>query len=185
MRDKIQTLISSLIPFDTIEKEHIRDAIEWINSGNEIFRIKKPDIPHKHLVSYFVPIDKNKNKVLLIDHRKSGLWLPPGGHVEKNENPQATVVREAKEELNIIARFIFTTPFFITVTNTVNIDAGHTDVSLWYLIHGDKLKKLVYDKREMKGTKWFSFEEILKTEKYTFDPHMKRFIMKVLKSDFL
>ena len=43
----------------------------------------------------------NKNKVLLIQHRKLDLWLPVGGHIEKDETPDDALLREIKEEVGI------------------------------------------------------------------------------------
>lgn len=37
-------------------------------------------------------------KVLLILHRKLGKWLPLGGHIELDEDPEIAAHREAKEE---------------------------------------------------------------------------------------
>ena len=90
MRTEILQLISSINPYDKLEEEHITNTIKWINSGEEIFRTQKPATPQKHLVSYFVLIDKVKKKILLMDHINAGLWLPSGGHVEPNEHPKAT-----------------------------------------------------------------------------------------------
>ncbi|MFI5083488.1 MAG: NUDIX domain-containing protein [Streptosporangiales bacterium] len=33
-------------------------------------------------------------QVLLIKHRKLGMWLYPGGHIEPNEDPVQAVLRE-------------------------------------------------------------------------------------------
>ena len=38
------------------------------------------------------------DKVLLIHHRKLDRWLPLGGHVELDEDPEQAALREAKEE---------------------------------------------------------------------------------------
>jgi len=38
------------------------------------------------------------DKVLLHMHKKLGIWLQPGGHVELHEDPVQAVMREAKEE---------------------------------------------------------------------------------------
>ncbi|MFB6232776.1 MAG: NUDIX hydrolase [Haloarculaceae archaeon] len=35
----------------------------------------------------------------LHEHEKLGMWLPPGGHVERDELPHATARREVREEL--------------------------------------------------------------------------------------
>jgi 8-oxo-dGTP pyrophosphatase MutT (NUDIX family) len=46
-------------------------------------------------VAIFVVHD---NKVLLIHHRKLNRWLPLGGHIELDEDPEQAAVREAREE---------------------------------------------------------------------------------------
>lgn len=44
--------------------------------------------------------------VLLHPHRKLGLWLPPGGHIEPNELPDAAAVREVEEEAGITVELV-------------------------------------------------------------------------------
>ena len=134
LRSHITEIVTSITPLDNEEKAHIADVLKWLASGAEIFRLKKPDVPQKHLVSYFVLFDSIANKVLLVDHIKAGLWLPTGGHVEPNEKPVSTVIREAHEELGIEANLFSPSPLFLTVTQTVGITKGHTDVSLWFLL---------------------------------------------------
>lgn len=46
-------------------------------------------------VAIFVVQDK---KILLIHHRKLDKWLPLGGHIELDEDPEQAALREAKEE---------------------------------------------------------------------------------------
>ena len=40
----------------------------------------------------------HNGKVLLIHHRNLNKWLPVGGHIELDEDPEAAALREAKEE---------------------------------------------------------------------------------------
>jgi 8-oxo-dGTP pyrophosphatase MutT (NUDIX family) len=40
----------------------------------------------------------HKSKVLLIHHRNLNKWLPLGGHIELDEDPETAALREAKEE---------------------------------------------------------------------------------------
>ena len=40
-------------------------------------------------------------KVLLHWHRKLGMWLPPGGHIERDELPDEAAVREVLEETGV------------------------------------------------------------------------------------
>ena len=49
---------------------------------------------------------------LLHWHRKVGLWLPPGGHIEPNEDPMQAARREALEETGIVVKILPTTTSF-------------------------------------------------------------------------
>lgn len=156
-------------------------APEW----RKPFRLKKPDIPPKHLVSYFVLVDPEHRSILLVDHIKAQLWLPPGGHVLPNESPRDAVVRETKEEFGIPAVFLHNhdKPFFVTVTQTVGLTPGHTDVSLWYLLRGSIYDRMSYDRSEFTDIEWYTLDEISETEPSIFDPHLQRFATKL--TDYL
>lgn len=175
VRDKILDLVININPYDPLEKQHINDTVAWINSDEQIFRISKPDNPNKHLVSYFVMFDQAKEKILLVDHKKAELWLPSGGHVEIDEDPADTVTRECMEELSVAAEFWSTKPIFITQTVTVGKTAGHTDVSLWYVIKGNSNIEYDFDQEEFSSVKWFGLDEVPYGRS---DPHMERFVSK-------
>ena len=175
--------ISALAAFDEVEQAHKEDILEWIASGAELFRIKKPDTPPKHLVSYFVLVDPEHKSILLVDHIKAQLWLPTGGHVLKNEHPVSAVKRESLEELNQKAVFLHnnTSPFFATVTTTGGLTPGHIDVSLWYLLRGNVHAFINFDRAEFGDIEWFTFDEILESDPVIFDPHLQRFTRKLAK----
>ena len=40
----------------------------------------------------------HEGRVLLVHHRKLGQWLPLGGHIELDEDPEQAALREAREE---------------------------------------------------------------------------------------
>lgn len=42
-----------------------------------------------------------QDKVLFQKHKKLGIWLVPGGHIELDEDPNEAVIREAKEETGL------------------------------------------------------------------------------------
>ena len=174
MRKKIRAEISSIVPIDSKELITQSEVLAWIDSGAELFRIKKPATPIKHLVSYFVVVDGDY--VLLVDHINAGLWLPTGGHVEPDEHPKDTVVREAKEELSLKSEFLYEKPIFLTSTNTVGKTSGHTDVSIWYVLKNDRNKSLVFDQSEFNQIKWFHKDNI---PIENTDPEMGRFLKKL------
>lgn len=174
--EQIYHIIATIAPYDDVEREHMRDTLEWIQSGAPLFRIQQPDLPNKHLVSYFALFDETSRKILLVDHKKALLWLPSGGHVESDEDPVDTVKRECLEELEIEADFWTPDPLFLTSTVTVGMTAGHTDVSLWYVLKGNHQDNYVFDHKEFNDIQWFSFDDIPYEKS---DPHMKRFVEKL------
>jgi 8-oxo-dGTP pyrophosphatase MutT (NUDIX family) len=61
---------------------------------------KSLKMPHIHdkidfTVAIFIV---HEGKLLLIHHRKLKKWLPLGGHIELDEDPEAAAIREAREE---------------------------------------------------------------------------------------
>jgi len=86
IRSEIDRIIKLIVPFDKEESMHVSCTLDWLASGSEIYRIIKPANPETHLVSYFILVDVVNHKILLVDHKKVHLWLPPGGYVEIDEH---------------------------------------------------------------------------------------------------
>ena len=187
IRIKISDLLKQVSPFDQVEQVHIKDALDWIASGAEIFRIEKPATPPKHLVSYAVLVDSEKRKILLLDHKNALKKLPSGGHINIDEMPLEAAKRELAEELGVESGLIFQSeiPFFLTVTETAGLNPGHIDVSLWYIFKGDSAAFINSNaeefKREFDGFHWLGFDEILARPIEEFDENMHRFVLKLKK----
>jgi len=80
MRAQIKLEVEAIDALDEIEEVTKEETIVWIDSGVELCRLKKPDVPNKHLVSYFVLIDGDY--ILLVDHINAqlGMWSPKSIH---------------------------------------------------------------------------------------------------------
>lgn len=173
-RQHIRSEIALIVPLDLLEARHRVDALAWVDSGAELIRQAKPATPPKHLVAYFAVVDGSH--ILLVDHKNAQLWLPAGGHVDPGEHPRETVVRELQEELGFTAAHDVSAPLMITCTDTVGLTAGHTDVSLWYVIHASQAQAISFDSGEFNAVRWFAFADIPLTRS---DPHMARFLKKL------
>ena len=176
MPPELTDLIAALTPADALEAEHQADALAWLASTTDVYRRVKPATPPKHLVSYVVPADPETGDVLLVDHRNARLWLPPGGHVEPGEHPARTAARELTEELGVTGAA--TEPTFLTVTETVGVDAGHTDVSFWFPAVVRRDQPLTVDEGEFAGVRWWSRAELAAADPGHFDPHLGRYLAK-------
>ena len=60
------------------------------------------------------------NSVLLHYHEKIKMWLPPGGHIESNEDPIQAVIREVFEETGLKVKVINTSRMNPTKYNNVH-----------------------------------------------------------------
>jgi len=181
-RTHLAEIVREIAPFDEVEARHQLDTLAWIESGVELYRYKKPDLPPKHLVAYTALVDRDAGALLLVDHRNARLWLPTGGHVEADEDPAATARRELREELGIEADRVpelSSNPLLITQTTTVGRDAGHVDVSLWYVLSGDTSTLLDADRNEFASIRWWTFDEVDEAPTGQLDPHLPRFLAKL------
>lgn len=179
MRPQIHAELAAITPLDDLERAHLADATAWVASGAELCRTAKPATPPKHLVSYFVVV--SDSQVLLVDHRNARLWLPTGGHVEPGEHPRDTVRRELREELGWAPTQPIDAPLMLTIATTVGHTAGHTDVSLWYVLRGDPARPIAYDQQEFHAVRWFPVHQVPLPRS---DPHMARFLHKLAGSSY-
>jgi ADP-ribose pyrophosphatase YjhB (NUDIX family) len=79
-------------------------------------------------------------------HRKLEMWLPAGGHVERNEDPVQAVLREVREEFSVEAEVMQLTPRThnnggptrleppYTIQNCI-IEPGHEHVDFIYFLN--------------------------------------------------
>lgn len=178
LRQQIHAEVAALRPLDALEAAHQQEALDWIASGAELCRLAKPATPPRHLVSYFAVLD-DAQRLLLVEHRKALLWLPPGGHVEPGEHPRDTVAREIVEELGFAPPDPIGAPLFITATETVGLTAGHTDVSLWYLVRVPSGQRIDFDAEEFASVRWFDQNALPLRHS---DPHLARFCAKLLQA---
>lgn len=118
-------------------------------------------------------------KILLHKHKKLGIWLQPGGHIELDEDPVQAALREAKEETGFEVELFGTASPVVDVRdrsrdlllpmflNRHNYDATHEHIDFSYFarIVGGTLTP------EEVGVemRWFTREEIEKNEIKLFE----------------
>ncbi len=109
------------------------------------------------------------NKTLLVDHVLTGLWLPPGGHIDKNETPDSALLREIRQELGLEIKILNTpeipkegniidnlaVPFYCNTHMLID----HIHYCAFYVCEL-LTNKISISKRELKGFEWFSKQEL-------------------------
>lgn len=109
------------------------------------------------------------NKLLLIMHKKYGVWMPTGGHCEDGEETWETAIREANEEAGIevilpefrIQENVMSCPIPFAV-QLEKISDEHIHRDYLYAVRINKLAKHidVVTENELPYA-WFSFADIL------------------------
>lgn len=115
----------------------------------------------------------HEGRVLLLDHKKLGVWLFPGGHVEANETPDAAVIREVKEETGLDIIFMHTSPppkladekdhLHLPFYTNVHSVGDHDHYCLYYLCAPRDATKA--HAAEEQNVQWFTAGEIKELER--------------------
>lgn len=136
-------------------------------------------------VASCVVVHSETKKFLLVHHKKLGVWLPPGGHIDEGELPHEAAVREVKEETGIDVELIhgdgavrkeivsvpqIPLPFCILHENipASKKDVEHMHVDFIYLAKPTGEQILTENPEEVHALGWYSGEEI-KNELETFE----------------
>lgn len=129
-------------------------ALGFLNRVEEGF-LTRDENPFSHFLVFFAAFDKETKKVFIGHHKKSGLWLFNGGHIDKGETPEEALVREMKEEWGVeISLQSIGKPKLITITpiNNPKIKCT-THYDIWFFVPVSK-------------TQFFPDKEKLDTEFY-------------------
>jgi 8-oxo-dGTP pyrophosphatase MutT (NUDIX family) len=94
--DAAASLVGALRPADDDERRH-RDAIlHFLGTRSRPFDRET----HDHLTAGGIVVDGDR--ILVVHHRRLGLWVQPGGHIDPDDaDPAAAAVREVAEETSL------------------------------------------------------------------------------------
>jgi 8-oxo-dGTP pyrophosphatase MutT (NUDIX family) len=133
LKFELKNLLSSQFSADEIASKFL----QRIEKGD----LTRDENPKSHLCTYFAAYDSKAGQVFIGHHKKSGLWLFNGGHIDKGETMNETLVREIGEEWGLDGNdFEIKPPAFLTITEIDNPTKQpcnfHYD--LWCFISVDK-----------------------------------------------
>jgi 8-oxo-dGTP pyrophosphatase MutT (NUDIX family) len=103
-------------------------------------------------------------EILLISTREGKRWQLPKGHLERGETPEEAAVRETREETGVTGRVVAPLPPVEYWFNERGVRI-HKRVD-YYLLAFVKGNAADYDRKEVSGAAWFSWQEGL--ERLTF-----------------
>jgi len=166
--DLFQQLEALIKPFDFAQG---RQFLRRLKKGN----LTRDENPISHFCVYFPAFDPAVGEIFLGHHKKSGLWLVNGGHIDKGELLKETLEREMKEEWGIVMPLRRPLrPDLLTLTKIVSNPAKRScryHYDIWFFIKVNKKKfkpdpKLLAE--EFFETKWLS---LTAAKKIVIDPN--------------
>lgn len=88
-----------------------------------------------HVTGSAIVMD-DRGRTLLHRHKRLGLWLQPGGHVDAGETPAEAALREAREETGVPLDHAGPEPRLVHV-DVHEGGRGHLHLDLRYVLVGD------------------------------------------------
>ncbi|HVZ12358.1 MAG TPA: NUDIX hydrolase [Patescibacteria group bacterium] len=154
--------------------------------------MRKTQEGEKHYTaSAWILTKTNPQKLLLIKHKKFNLWLQPGGHIEKFENPIEAVIRETFEETGVDISFLsdeisqghdgkfLPVPMFIMEQPIPphREEPPHFHIDFMYCVEADE-KDIQPAAHESVEAGWFTREEVIKLHTHQDTQMIVKKIMK-------
>jgi len=62
-------------------EETYREFCQRLEQGS----LTRDENPLTHFGTFFLPFNPKNKQLFLAHHKKSGLWIAPGGHIDKGE----------------------------------------------------------------------------------------------------
>ena len=151
-------LLSRRTPIDEREHRSVQSFIAHATVLSDPFDESADPV---HVTASAIVIDEvvGAERVVLHLHKRLGIWLQPGGHIDRGESPSVAALREAREETGLDVHHPDDGSLFIHLDVHPG-PRGHTHLDLRFLVlaRGDTPRPAEGESPEVR---WFGFEEAL------------------------
>jgi 8-oxo-dGTP pyrophosphatase MutT (NUDIX family) len=134
LRDQVRRTLTERDPIDAAERRSIARTLAELDRLDDPFDQETDPV---HVTGSAIVV--GPRGVVLLRHRRLGLWLQPGGHVDPGETPWDGALREAREETGLDVSFVDVGDDGIPELVHVDVHPGgrgHTHLDLRYLVFG-------------------------------------------------
>ena len=156
MIEELRGLVEGRRPHAVDDRE--RESIERFLHETE--RLESPFDEHADLVHVTgSAIVVGERGTVLHLHKRLGLWLQPGGHIDEGESPADAALREAAEETGLPVSHPPGGPRFVHVDVHPG-PKGHTHLDVRYLIYSPDVDPDPGED-ESPFVRWFDWDEAI------------------------
>ena len=123
-------------------------------------------IPEGHLTGSAITVSADGSRVLLLHHRKLGIWVQPGGHGDPGETTgEEVALREAFEESGIAGLALHASaprPLDVDVHDVPahGDEPAHEHLDLRYLVVAPKGARISPALAELHELRWVGWDEV-------------------------
>lgn len=152
-------IVSRHEPVDEREERSVRKFIEFIGALDDPGTATDEERGPVHVTASAIVVSDAGDKVALHLHKRLGIWLQPGGHIEPGETVAEAALREAHEEIGVPVRHHRDGGLFVHVDVHPG-PRGHTHHDLRFLVRAAEVEPRP-GAGESPDVAWFGWDEAL------------------------
>lgn len=174
-RKQLLELLEKHKPFDENEAQMLQEMIVFVKTNEDCF---KRELLIGHVTGSAWIVDKTRNFVLLMHHKKLNRWFQPGGHCDGESDVLAVAIKEANEETGLVdiqpvSHHIFDIDIHL-IPERKGVPA-HYHYDVRFLFEAD-MNTPIEINEESNDVKWIDIEEVIN---YNNEESMRRMVKKI------
>lgn len=176
--------IDDIKDFSPYNEEEVKDKEIILEAIDKFDNILERENQLIHITGSGFVLNRNRDKLLMVDHKIFKSWSLPGGHADGEGDLIKLAIKEVKEEtglenLKLLSNKIISLdilPVYGHLRAGKYVSA-HLHASLVYLFEADEEEDLIIKEDENTGVEWIALDQV---STYSNEAHMIKVYEKII-----